>query len=460
MSSLAAIAAMPNVIFLNRYFHPDHSATSRILSDVAFGLAEKGVPVHVISSRQRYDSPSKVLPMLETVRGIDVHRVWTSRFGRHNLFGRAIDYLTFYFSAGWTLWNLARHGDIAVAKTDPPMLSVIVLPIVRFRRAKLVNWLQDVFPEVAEALPVGRGTMRDIAFRGVRLFRDRSFEYASMNVVIGERMEARVIDAGVDARRIRVIPNFADGELIRPVPKEANTLRSGWGLSDKFVVSYSGNLGRAHEYKTLLEAMQVLSGPQRVPEAESTITSPAGSMSVQPIGTHREARSAGEIAWLFIGGGALYGELKRKAALRQLRNVRFEPYQPDDTLAESLSAADVHIVSLLPELEGLIVPSKFYGICAAGRPTIFIGDPDGEIARLIGKHGCGCAIAVGDGATLAQTIREFVDHPETCGVMGERARRAFEAEFDKSIAIARWEKLLREVAAFRANKPPNDWPRR
>src|SRR5688572_28796716 len=109
------------LIFINRYFHPDHSATSQMLSDLAFALADRGHEVAVITGRQRYDAPTDTLPPRETASGVAIHRVWTTRFGRANLIGRTIDYATFYLTAGWRLWRLARPGDVVVAKTDPPM---------------------------------------------------------------------------------------------------------------------------------------------------------------------------------------------------------------------------------------------------------------------------------------------------------------------------------------------------
>src|SRR5262249_19576396 len=99
------------LIFVNKYFHPDHSATSQMLSDLAFALAERGQAVCVITSRQRYDAPTERLPAREMVKGVWVHRLWTSRFGRANLMGRAVDYATFYATAAWRLWRLARRGD-------------------------------------------------------------------------------------------------------------------------------------------------------------------------------------------------------------------------------------------------------------------------------------------------------------------------------------------------------------
>ena len=408
------------LIFLNRFFHPDHSATSQMLSDLAFALAKEGRTVAVIASRQRYDAPMDILPASELIDGVSVYRVWTTRFGRASLPGRAVDYATFYLAAAWRLWRLVRRGDVVIAETDPPMLSVIAGPLCGRRGARLINWLQDIFPEAAQVLGIG-GRAARAPLRLLQRLRGRSLRTAYMNVVLGRRMAERVRALGVAGERIRMIPNWADGTAIAPVEPAANALRREWQLGDAFVVGYSGNLGRAHEIDTFVEAIALLektppaTGPQR------------------------------PILWLFIGSGALFDVLQAEVARRQLTSVRFKPYQPKARLAESLSAADVHLVSLRPALEGLIVPSKFYGIAAAGRPTIFVGDEEGEIAQLIARRECGRAVQAGDGIALAGTVRELAANPELCRRMGQRARHAFETEFDKPIALARWKKLLVEA---------------
>ena len=421
------------LIFLNRFFHPDHSATSQMLSDLAFALADRGHQVTVIAGRQRYDAPAAMLPARETVGGVSIYRVWTSRFGRASLIGRTSDYATFYLSAAWRLWRLAEPGDVVIAKTDPPMLSVITLPLCWRRKLKLVNWLQDIFPETAHALGVG-GRLARLPFRLMRWLRGRSLKAADANVVLGQRMAQRVASLGVAESRIRIVPNWADGANIAPVEPARNALRQEWQLGDAFVVGYSGNLGRAHEVDTLLEAMTILEEQARATTAPDI--SARGGFGAPP---H-------PLLWLFIGSGAMLDVLKAEVSRRRLTSVRFMPYQPKERLAESLSAADVHLVSLRPELEGLIVPSKFYGVAAAGRPTVFIGDEDGEIARLIAQHKCGQTVAAGDGEALARTILDLAGNPDLCRWMGQRARRAFEAELDKPLALARWERLLREVA--------------
>jgi len=183
------------IIFINRFFYPDHSATSQLLSDLAFHLASKDKEVHVITSRMRYDAPAVQLPAAENITGVRVLRVATSRVGRTNLPGRAFDYLTCYISAARRLWHLARPGDVVVAKTDPPLTRVTAACVCSLRRAKLINWLQDLFPEVAQVLGV-RGFNGWLGRQLVKV-RNASLRKAAVNIVIGERMGERVVKEGI-----------------------------------------------------------------------------------------------------------------------------------------------------------------------------------------------------------------------------------------------------------------------
>jgi glycosyltransferase involved in cell wall biosynthesis len=236
-------------------------------------------------------------------------------------------------------------------------------------------------------------------------------------------MAGHLCELGIPRDRTRVIANWQDGALVRPVAHEENPLRRAWGLEGDFVVGYSGNLGRVHELATVLDAMALL----------QTRTVMAGA-----------AEGAGaRIRFLFIGGGAQQRVLRDEIAARHLRNAILKPYQPRNELSHSLSAADVHLVTLKPEFEGLIVPSKFYGIAAAGRPTLFVGDPDGEIARLIAAHDCGSTVPCGDAMALAALIEALAHDRARRETMGRSARAMLEAHFDKSVAVAQWVETLR-----------------
>ena len=145
---------MKRLIVLNRYFFPDHSATSQILTDLMFHFAATGLDVHVVTSRQLYNDPERQLPATETVSGVSINRISTTEFGRSGLTGRAVDYFSFYASAGRLLHSLLEPGDTVIAMTDPPLLSIIAMRAAKLRGAHLINWLQDIYPEIAVELGV------------------------------------------------------------------------------------------------------------------------------------------------------------------------------------------------------------------------------------------------------------------------------------------------------------------
>src|SRR5205085_7095800 len=153
-------------------------------------------------------------------------------------------------------------------------------------------------------------------------------------------------------------------------------------------------------------------------------------------------RALPEVRFTITGGGAQFETLRAVAP----PNVVFQPYVPLEQLSESLSAADVHLVSLQPALEGLIVPSKFYGIIAVARPAIFIGAQDGEIARLINESNCGYVVEPKDTESLVARIRHLAARRDEAEAMGRRGRALYESRFTPSIALAEWERILGEVA--------------
>ncbi len=400
------------LIFVNRFFHPDLSATSQMLSDLAFGLAVCGHEVHVVCSRQLYEDPAARLPEQELVQGVHIHRAWSTRFGRRSLIGRAADYLSFYLGALVALRRCVTPNSILVVKTDPPLMSVPAGWLTRQRGAFFVNWLQDVFPEVAEQ--AGLGWARGRLGEALKRLRDRSLRRAAANVVIGERMRELLLQRGIAPDLLSVIPNWSDPEVVIPVPAEQNPLVAEWSLQNRFVVMYSGNMGRAHDFDTILEAARLLSDDPRV-------------------------------VFLFVGGGARKRDVEEAVRQRGLDNVHFHPYQPKERLAQSLGVGAVHLISLSPDQEGLIVPSKFYGILAAGRPAIFVGDLDGEIARLVHRHDVGAAVAQGDGPGLASLLQRLLADDVARDRMGMKARALLMDRYTKEKACAAWGDVLRKI---------------
>jgi len=405
--------AMPQspgkLVFVNRFFDPDESATSLLLTDLARGLADASLTVHVVCSRQLYTNPRAGLQRHETLHGVTIHRLPTTRYGRAGLLGRSLDYATFYLSAVWMLLVHLKRGDVVVSKTDPPLICIPAALCARLKGARLVNWQQDVFPEIATTLAASPlPHWLDAALRGLR---DWSMRSATANVLIGQRMLEYFEQRGIPRTKLRVIENWADGDVIAPKPAEASALRTALGLQGKFVVCYSGNLGRAHEFGTLVAAAERL-------------------------------RQEPAIVFLIIGGGARMEPLRQAVIARALKNFIFLPYQPRAELEDSLAAADVHLASLLPPLEGLLMPSKLYAVMAAGRPLIFIGDADGEIARVLREAECGITVAVDAGEDLVSAIRLLRREPQLRSVMGARARACFLARYARGQALERWKAVV------------------
>lgn len=400
------------VVLVNRFFCPDISATSQLLSDLAFHIAGQ-FEVHVITGRQSYQASGETLGGYEVVRNVHVHRVWTTRFGREWLPGRAVDYATFYLSAFLRMVSLLRRNDVIVALTDPPMVSVPAAVAARLRGAHLVNWLQDVFPETAVALGV-RGLAGPLG-RVLGRLRDGSLRTAAVNVALSNGMAVTLCGLGVPEDRLQVIHNWADGANLRPLDRNRNPLRSDWGVGPRFVVGYSGNMGRAHELDVVLRAAARL-------------------------------REQKEIVFLFVGEGHQKAGLLAAVHRSGLENVMFQPYQPRELLALSLTAPDCHLVSLKSSLEGLVFPSKLYSSLAAGRPVIFLGAPDAEICRMMRQERrFGLCVGEHDDSALADAILSLHGNPQDCTSMGRNGRCLFEAEFDQPIALAKWGELLSKL---------------
>lgn len=413
---------MSRLVFVNRYYYPDESATSLMASDLATGLARCGHEVVVVTSRQGADDPRVQLPATETIGGVEIVRIRTSRFGRSSLAGRALDYLTFYISGFLALRRILRKNDLLVAMTDPPLFSVVAVAVTRRRGTRLINWIQDLYPETATALGVlsTDGQIAGILTR----WRDRALQAAIDNVAIGEQMAARLRNLGVPADRVTVIPNWADGEAIVPLGRRDNPLRGTWVQDDAFVVAYSGNMGRAHDLEGLLGAASQIA---------AAATLPGGT-------------SAARVQLLFIGSGHQQPRLEAEAANRGLENIVFRPFQHRSRLRQTLGVADLHVVALKPGLDGLIVPSKLYGALAAGRPVLFLGSTDSEVSKLLEAHDCGTTADPDDVTLITETIIAYAADPERCRQQGENARRLFEEAFTRDIAVSAWSELLDALA--------------
>lgn len=407
------------LVILNQFFYPDHSATSQLMTDLAESLAGRGVRVTALAGRGRYNGGGG-LAAREEYRGVRVERAWATGFGKASAAGRLADYLTFYLGAALKLCTLPRH-DVVMALTTPPLIGLLALLVCRLRGMRFVALVQDVYPDVGVALGTFRGG--GLTARTLDRLNRVVLKGAGRVIVLGDCMREVVASKGVAAERIDVIHNWADGEKVAPLPAgEANPFADEQFLAGRFVVLFSGNFGRVNDFDTPLEAARLL-------------------------------KERKDILFLFIGDGAKAGEIARFVRTHELANVRLLPYQPRDGLRHSLAAGGAHLVTLAPGLAGLSVPSKTYGVLAAGRPVLFVGDPRSDVARLVSEAGCGAVVSSGESERLADVIETWADDPALVDEMGRKARRLFESRFDRPHAVAAYVESLQRCLSGEPRRP-------
>jgi colanic acid biosynthesis glycosyl transferase WcaI len=400
---------MKKIICINRYFYPDISATSQLLTELALALAkESKYKVEIITSRQKYEDAQAALQQLEIYQNVTIRRIWTTSFGRANLFGRAIDYLTFYIFAMIELFVQASKEDWVLVKTDPPMLSIPAVIVANLKGANVINWLQDLYPEIIQN--VSHNKAFTIAYDILLSIRNWSLKKSKMNVAIGEIMAEKLKAQQIE--NVTVIPNWNVGKELHlyDFTEAAQALRKEWGLEGKFIVGYSGNLGRAHDWELFIKAAENLKNDDKV-------------------------------AFLFIGGGHQYQKMMSIAKEKELTNIHFRPYQPLEKLGDSLSVPDVHMISLNPQMEGLIVPSKFYGVIAVGKPILYIGSGSGEIAKIITNNNIGAIIDPEDPGSLVKNIVLITSDTNEIKNL-ERIKALASKNYNRNSSVASWIKVL------------------
>jgi glycosyltransferase involved in cell wall biosynthesis len=316
-----------------------------------------------------------------------------------------------YFASAAIASLRADRPDVVVSLTDPPIIGLAARWTARRLGARFVFLCEDVFPEVAALLEDFHNPLVNRAL-------DRTNRYllreADAIVALGDCMRGRLVGGkGADPARTHVIHNWADCEAIVPGDKD-NAFTRAHGLGDRFVLMHSGNVGMSQNLDALIAAADRL-------------------------------RSIERLAILIVGNGSMRDALQRDADGRGLTNVRFLGYQPKAALHESFAAADAFLVSLKAGIEGYIVPSKVYGILAAGRPYIAAVDPACEAAVIAQKYRCGLAAAPGDPDDLARQIHALLGDPAGAIAMGANARRAA-LQFDRRVAVQAYFDLLTRVA--------------
>ena len=369
------------ILLLNQFFYPEVAATAQYLRELAAALVEQGHEVTVVCARRAYDHPEKIYPARETWRGIQIFRVYSTRFGKRAKWHRAVDFASFIFFSCARLLFLPRH-DVVVALTTPPLISFIGAWRAKLWRARFCYWVMDMNPDEA----IAAGWLRADSLMGKILERMSRFSFrrADWIIALDRFMRDRIIAKGIAPEKIAVLPPWSQDHDVRFDATGREQFRQQHGLAGKYVVMYSGNHSPVHPLDTLLQAAE---------------------------------RSDASIMFCFVGGGSEFKRVQRWAeewgkaeSGKQKAEILCLPYQPLAQLSASLSAADAHVVVMGDAFVGLVHPCKIYNMLAVGAPVIYIGPQPSHVTEILDRLGAGhpwCSVRHGEGEILAERIRQL-----------------------------------------------------
>jgi colanic acid biosynthesis glycosyl transferase WcaI len=364
------------ILLLNQFYPPDIAPTGRLLHDLACEFVNQGHEVHVWPSRSSYNNGGERYRKHEFLDKVELDRIPALGFGHRSYWGQLADYISFYGFIGTKLLLARNPPDVIMSLTTPPYLGILGKLACKIRGGRHAHWIMDLYPDVMQANGMFQSKLGQKLAGALRILTRWQFDGASLILALGPMMANRV--AAYTDHAVRWVP-FWNEPILEPWP-DGKSLRlraeHGWG-EDDLVFGYFGNMGLGHRFDEFLEAARRL-GP-RGPE------------------------------WVFTGGGKRQAEIEAFAGQHPEARIRMAPYVFAERLREHLCSVDVHLASLDSKWQGMMVPSKIAATFAVGKPVIFVGGRENELAQWITESGGGWVVAENDIEGLLKVVEQAKD---------------------------------------------------
>lgn len=394
---------------LSELYYPEVEGSGYYITKITEALAVRYC-VRVLSVQPTYDARGTKAPTDEILNNVRIHRCLSTTLNKNILLFRLFNLFTISVSIFFNALFRIHKDDIVLVITNPPSLPFIASMTSRLRGAKLILRVEDLYPEVLVA--AGLINAKSLLVKILNTIHRLLYQHADRIIVLGRDMLARVKDKiGNDTAHVALIPHWADSDQITPLPRENNALLRRLGLLDKFVIQYSGNMGRTHDLEILIRCADIL-------ETQS------------------------DIHFLFIGSGAKEPALRKIVNELRPKNVTILPPQPRENLALSLNACDLSVISFVKGMAGVSVPSRMYNIMSAGKPILAIADSKSELSQVITEENIGWVVKPESPALVASTIMEAKAHRNLLDQMSVRARLAAVKKYAYPIIIRKHEDLI------------------
>jgi len=397
---------------ITQFYPPDYAPTGQLIEELTTQLGHQGIQIHIFTGQPGYAFKKESAPTIECKDKLLIRRSRTARLWPKRIRGKAVNGLLFCLRSAFHLLKTCWRGDILLLTTAPPFLPILGYLAHLCFCLPYVCLLYDLYPDIAVELQVVPANHWIVKFWD--LINREIWRNAKAIIVLSPTMKERIVAKCPEvADRVTVIHSWADPDWIVPMPKKDNWFAHKYNLVDKFTVLYSGNMGRCHDMETIMEAARELQN--------------------QPI------------QFVFIGDGAKRKACQEQAASLGLNNCLFLPYQDKQYLPYSLTACDLSLVSVDQGMEGLVAPSKLYGILAAGRPVGVICEEHSYLCELVKEAEFGAAFRNGDATGLAEFIRHLANNKHLANQMGKAGRRYLESNFTPEIIAQEYYEVLHQV---------------
>lgn len=410
-----------SIVFFTQLYYPDVTTTAVIMTELAEDLALYGLNVKVICAQPTYMNKQRY-PKFEVRCRVSIRRVWTLLFNKNRILGRMLNGLSCFFSM-FIKFFFAKKGDLFVFNTNPALLPILGLIGTKFKGQRYVILIHDLWPELPANIRMIK--KNGLLYKLIDFINKLSLNNASRIIVLSNVMKDLILNKVPEKKNdIHVIHNWADVSRVFPVQRDHNKFIDMLNLRHKKVVMYSGNLGRYQPLEVMVKAAN-------------------------------ELKSRNDVQFIFIGDGGKKKKIQNLVSSMKLENVIFFPFQPHYRLAESLSMADVSLMGIYPQNEGVIMPSKLYGLLAVGKPIICVSDPCSEVVKILEESGAGFQSSIDNPQELAQKILAILDNPAKAQRMGLNGRKYLLKHFERKKLTKQWKEVLCETLFLIPSVPNN-----
>jgi len=397
------------ILLISQVFYPDEVSTANLFTNLCSALVADGIEVDVWCSQPSYTVLEKQ-PKNLILNGIKIFFLTSTNFPKTNLIGRLINYFSFSISVILKL-IFSKQKSVVLTHTTPPSLGILLSFICSLKKRKFIYILLDIFPEGLVRL--GNVSKKNIFVRFWQYLFILSLKKSEKIIVIGRDMQEWLKKVCIEClTKTEYIPLWQDDKLIYPSEYSSNEFIIDNTLEEKFVIQYSGNMGLWNEMETMGKAVN---------------------------------ENLKDVVFMFVGGGMRKKELLDAISTEYLKNIMILPFQSNDKFNTILTACHVGLVTMRDKLEGMAVPSKIYGIMAAGKPVIALVPLNSEIAFIVREENCGIVVKPGNVNEFTNAIFLLKTDENIRKQMGKNSRLAFENKYSTMKIAMRYKLIIEEL---------------